>query len=655
MGSNKENSVDEGLKKIFIEETRDQLERMVQTLLVLEKNPHQLGEEIHELFRVAHNIKGSSGMMGLIELKETMHKAEDLFDAVRNEHIKLNPEKIDLLLELSDDVLAFITEGNWNNPWDGSRWNHLLDGQNPESQPGTFIQETSLTLTEEEKTVIANWQIAGNSVYGIDLKFNPDAMMRSASSLAFLRVLEKWGTIFKTAPDRSLLSLEQFVTLKVVLQTSQQLDSEAELNIKNYPIYDVEKISLRRWEHHPDESADTQSQLIRFETDNTIRVDSVKINKLINNIGDLLTIKTGLVRIVHERNQDAAVWNQLSKIAQQLEQLTNVFQQEILDLRMVPVNQLFSRFHKIVRDVAKKKGIQVELNIVGGEAEIDKQISERLVDPLTHLVRNAVDHGIDSKEARQALGKPVIGKIVLSALHRGDNIIISVSDDGKGLDFEKIRKKAIEKELIAKTDNLSDEEVIQLIFNPGFSTADQVSDISGRGVGLDVVKTSLNHLKGDIEVKTVHNKGTAMYLKVPLTMAIIQCFMVRVDSQIYGIPAAEVVESTAIDWDNVKDIGGNIAFNLREDIIPLLQMGTYLSGKSYSLSSPKNIPILIVKKRGYKLGLIVDELVGQEEIMIKQINKSLPENPLIAGASLLGNGEIGLIIDVVRIINEYLK
>jgi two-component system chemotaxis sensor kinase CheA len=340
----------------------------------------------------------------------------------------------------------------------------------------------------------------------------------------------------------------------------------------------------------------------------------------------------------------------VGKFIQKLEQVAGVLQVEVLDLRMIPVRQLFLRFPRIIRDIAKQNGKMVEINFFGEETEIDKQIAERLVDPLTHIIRNAVDHGLEDAERRRFIGKPETGRITLGAAQEGDYIIISVRDDGKGLNLEKIREKGVKMGLIKQGVTLREDELVNLIFLPGFSTTDHISDISGRGVGLDIVYNSIKELKGDVEIDYHTNQGTTFQLKVPLTLAIIQSFLVKVGGQIFGIPSAEVMESLLVDVDSIHKFSDKMVYSLRQEAITVVDLNN-LFNFTKTVNSSKT-PLIIVKYGRYKLGLMVEALIGQEEIMIKQINKALAENPLLAGAALLGNGEIALILNITEIIKK---
>lgn len=645
--------MEESLILLFKNETREQLERFTEILLELEQNPDKQGEVINELFRLAHNIKGSSGMMGLNDLKDTMHLVENLFDGVRKTVLRLDEAKIDTLLQYCDEVVEYIEGGRWEQTDRIARWKEEFNYQTEQKDLPQDRYHNVLTLNDSEKQEIALWQSSGKDVYGVEVQFSLDAAMKSASALVFVKYLEKYGSIYKMVPPLEELAAEKFDIFKAVLLVEKPLTSEQEKTIITYPINDAIETRLRKWVYRPEEAktmtnnnapSEHQEHLAIAASDRTIRVESQKIDKLLNNVGELLNIKSNLVQLVQLGYQGQNTWNQLTKTVQMLEQVTTRFQEDVMDLRMVPVKQLFTRFPKIIRDVAKKSGKLVELTVFGEETKIDKQMAENLVDPLTHIIRNAVDHGLESKEQRLAMGKSEVGRVKIGAYQDGDYIVISVSDDGRGLDLEKIREKAIKNGLIKANDKISDEEVYQLIFAPGFSTADKVSDISGRGVGLDVVLNSINALKGDIEVDTRLHQGTTFNLKVPLTLAIIQALLVKAGNQPFVIPSNDVLESLMIEPDQIHSLADQKVFTLRQEAIPIIDLRD-LFGFEKSLDA-KEIPLVVFRSGRGKMGLFVDELIGQEEIVIKQINPALPDNPMIAGAAILGGGEIALIVNI---------
>lgn len=652
------NFIDSDLLAAFIAETSEQIERLVTILLQIEADKERQSEFIDEMFRLAHNIKGSSGLIGLTEVTEVMHEIENLFSAVRNGQYALDNEAVDLLLSFTDEFSNYLTKNVMTTPFAGEKWLERIKSlTNKESSTRETNQKPvpPLILSEEEKAKVNAWQEEGKCVYEIDLKFSSDAQMRSVSAVIFLRYLRTLGNVLTTAPSEDLIPEENYASFRVVLFTEDQLTPEMEQSILNYPLNNgVQEINIRKWNYRNDDQKGIDpSAGDSLSAGQTIRVKAERIDNVINQLGKLLTIKTSLSHLYQSGYQGKPTWEQLAKILQELDQTVSTLQIGAMDLRMIPVRQLFSRFPKIVRDITKLLRKKVELHFVGEDTEIDKHIGEELIDALTHLLRNAVDHGLEDMETRKKLGKDPTGHITLGARQEGSHIVISVSDDGRGLDLEKIKEKAIATGLISEDNNLSDEEIIRLIFTPGFSTSSQVSEISGRGVGMDVVKTNLKRLQGDIDVQTEPGRGTTFLLRVPLTLAIIQSFMVKVGGQIFGIPVTDVVQSIIIKEEEIHTAGDQLIFYRYPETIPLVDLGEHFR---FPFARDKmRIPVVIINSGRGHVGFIVEELIGLEDIMIKPINKAMGEVQQIAGAALLGSGQIGLILNHQLIAQQLLN
>lgn len=638
--------IDEELLSTFITEAKEQIERLVFILLQIEQQPSRQSSFIDEVFRLAHNLKGSSGIAGLNELKETMHEVENLFDIVRNGNYQLTEDDVDLLLSLTDELVSYLEAGDFHNPFPQEAWveeiRNCAGDQKNFPEPTQKKSDPPLILNKEEKKKVASWQETGKQVYGIELHFTNEAPMRSVTALVFIKYLKQYGEILTIAPVREELEKEEYSCVKLVLLRKDPFSPEEELKIMDYPANEgVEGVKIRQWQYRREESANIYSE--RINGAQTIRVEAERIDRVLNQLGKILTLKTGLIHLYKEGYKGKTSWEEFGKSLQDLDQTISALQTSAMDLRMIPVHQIFTRFPKVVRDLAKDCGKKIELQFVGEETEIDKQIAEELVDPLTHLLRNSIDHGIEEVEERKEKGKTPTGHIILDAHQEGSHIVISVRDDGRGLNLEKIRNKAIKAGLVNAEENLTPDELTKLIFAPGFSTADQVSEISGRGVGLDVVKTGIKRLQGDIEVKSVPGTGTEFALKVPLTLAIIQAFMVKIGGQTFGIPVGDVVQSIVIKESDIHLVANRMIYYRYPETIPLIDLAsrfkfTYQRNKDL-------IPVVIISYGRGRVGYIVEELLGLEEIMIKPINKSMGEVSEISGAALLGNGNIALILD----------
>ena len=650
MGINDEININEEMSKVFQDETHDQLERMMTILLQLEDGSNGENDVVPELFRIAHNIKGSAGMMGLEDLKVLMHTMENLYDAVRNRKRVLDSKQVDFLLECSRQIMTYVQIGNWD---DVNCFSHLREYFNDIlSTDSTKCEQPSvlLVLSDEENQEVAAWQESGHQVYGVEGEIDTNCMMPGAAAILLIEFLKKYGCLMKTSPDMETMKNTSFSIIKAVLKTKSELTPEQANEIISYVGHGDIQVKLRKWvyrsekqpipilknENHPEKGQDS-----------TVRVDCAKVEQLVNEIQDLLVINASIRQLASNAQSNRAILKNLDNISQQLDILTESIQQNVMSLGMVPIKQLFGRFPLIVREVAKKKSKQVELVCFGEDTEIDKRMAEQLVNPLTHLVRNAIDHGLEGPERRKESGKPQIGTVTLRAEEEGDYIVISVSDDGLGLDAEKIRSKAVKQGLIKNDDPISHDRLLNLIFQPGFSTADTVSDISGRGVGLDVVRDSINDLKGEIEVNTVLGKGTVFRLKVPLTLAVIQTLLVKAGEQTFGIPLDDVVGSLLIKPEELERHGEQIFCKLPDgEEISVLNLNSVLNIPE---RNSRTHPMLIIKGQKQPLGLVTEEIAGQEKVVLKQINRALETNPIILGAAFLGGGEMAVMLNTQKI------
>lgn len=646
-------TIDEGMCQMFRVETHDQLERMIAVLLQLEQNPGEEPSVIQELFRIAHNIKGSSGMMGLESLKELMHAVENMFDAVRNGTKELDGKTVDFLLNYSRQIMSYLEAGDWDDQGPIADWKQVFADAFCNDKVSGGSTEFALILSDDEIEEAMAWQGMGKEIYGVELAIAQDSAMPGASAFLFLRFLEDYGLVWKTSPDQETMRTKPFNLLKVVLKTETSLQPEKETEIMTYNGHGDVKASLRRWVPRPIPQKQTpalKSASKEHMTDNTLRVNSEKIDSLMNQIQELIILNAGLKRTINQRFSGQSVWKNLEGISQHLELLVDNLQTEIMGLRMVPVRQLFSRFPMVIREVSRKRQKNVELVCIGEETEVDKILAELLVNPLTHLVRNAVDHGLEEEPERVSMGKPATGRVTLEAKEEGENIVICVSDDGRGLNIEKIRQKAVKNGLITEDESIDEERILKLIFEPGFSTAEQVSDISGRGVGLDVVQEAIHALKGTIDVQTEPGRGTTFRLKVPLTLAAISLLLVNSEGITYGIPLESVVGGMLIHCKELKVHGNHRSYNLSEQDVPVLCLDEMVGSGERGKQGKK--PLLILTDSRKTVAVLVDEIVGQEKAVIKQINDAFEIDPLVMGAAFLGGGEMALVLNTQRIIGE---
>lgn len=642
--------VDQELLRIYLIEAQEQLEKFNDILLVLEKNP-EAKESLNELFRIAHTLKGTSGMVGFDDIKESMHAAEDLMDAARAGNYQLTSENFDLLFSFCDAVSRYLN--NQSATFAQEEWvNKLRSFRNRGDSVPQGLLDPPLVLSEQEKEQISLFQEQGKVVYGLELDFDSEAPLRSATSRVFLNTIESFGTLVKTAPDIGELTEENYCRIKAVCVMEEELTDEVISRIMclKYSNPGVLEIRWRQWVYHPQEAKLTgKESLERNEkvASETIRVDSEKLQKLLNTVGDLISVRASLEEAIHNDDIYGQGLNTLKLQMHQFNQTLSVLQTEVMQLRMVPIKQLFSRYPRIVRDLAHKSGKEVNLTFQGEETEIDKKVMEELVDPLTHIIRNALDHGIEGVEDRRRNGKSEIGSLQLSASQEGNHIVIEIRDDGAGINLEKVMAKALQRGVAQVGKDYSETEVIDFLFAPGFSTAEKVTEISGRGVGLDVVRTNLTRLNGSVTVTTQKGAGTVFRLAVPLTLAIINAFLVKVTDQVFAIPAHDVIENIVIVPRDIHRVEGLRAIRLRDEVIPLTDLGQCFY---QSQCTQERRPVVIVGNNRRKSALIVDEFLEPREIMIKPINSLLGEIEFVSGVTVLGNGQVAMILNTAPLV-----
>jgi two-component system chemotaxis sensor kinase CheA len=519
----KNNQIDEidlNLLPSFIIESTEHIERLIEILLILEENPEAQDDHIDELFRIAHQIKGSAAIVGLNDLNQAFHEVENLLDQVRENINRLEKPLINLLLEFANALEA--TMENQLNDFNKDYWIARFKKFNPETekeenQP-TIKPDVPLILSKEEKAIVASWQEQNKIVYGIELLFSQEAPFRSAATIAFHNYLQRFGEILTMAPPFSQLSEENFAIFKVVLLKEKPLSLEEQDKIMVFPINDgVERVYIREWTYRKEESGNLGAGDLPSRT---IRVSTTQIDYVMKQLRELVSIKTSLNHISSLDYQDSSTWKELNKSLKNLEDQINTLQFALVELRMVPLKQLFSRFTNSVRNIARQAQKKIKLEFRGEDIKIDREVAEQLIDPLTHLIRNAIDHGVETPEERRKAGKEVVGNILLEARQEGKYILISVKDDGRGLNLPKILETSVTKEPIEGNISLSPNDIHnikKIIFTPGFSTTQQANNLSGRGVGLDIVKHNVEQLQGIIEIETQENHGTTFTLKIPFS------------------------------------------------------------------------------------------------------------------------------------------
>ncbi|MFP6169955.1 chemotaxis histidine kinase/response regulator CheAY2 [Helicobacter pylori] len=639
----------------FLIEAFEMNEQLDQDLVELEHNPEDL-DLLNRIFRVAHTIKGSSSFLNLNILTHLTHNMEDVLNRARKGEIKITPDIMDVVLrsiDLMKTLLVTIrdTGSDTNNGKENEIEEAVKQLQAITSQNLEGAKETSgakETLKEEAKEEIkeeakeenkgnkAKAPTAENPASDNPLADEPDLDYANMSAEEVEAEIER------------LLNKRQEADKERRAQKKQEAKQEV-APTKEPPKTETPKAP--KTETKAKAKADTEeNKAPSIGVEQTVRVDVRRLDHLMNLIGELVLGKNRLIRIysdVEERYDGEKFLEELNQVVSSISAVTTDLQLAVMKTRMQPVGKVFNKFPRMVRDLSRELGKSIELIIEGEETELDKSIVEEIGDPLIHIIRNSCDHGIEPLEERRRLNKPETGKVQLSAYNEGNHIVIKISDDGKGLDPVMLKEKAIEKGVISERDaeGMSDREAFNLIFKPGFSTAKVVSNVSGRGVGMDVVKTNIEKLNGIIEIDSEVGVGTTQKLKIPLTLAIIQALLVGVQEEYYAIPLSSVLETVRISQDEIYTVDGKSVLRLRDEVLSLVRLSDIFKVDAI-LESNSDVYVVIIGLADQKIGVIVDYLIGQEEVVIKSLGYYLKNTRGIAGATVRGDGKITLIVDV---------
>jgi two-component system chemotaxis sensor kinase CheA len=611
----------------FIQYFRDETEELLQSidadLLRLEgfvDSGTIDAEIVASLFRALHTIKGSAGMLEFSGVQQIAHKLENVYDLLRKDRMPLTEHGINLLFEGRDVLTALVRAA--------------IDGGEAPRGAEEYVERLDAFAGIYDSTAQA---IEGpRSELDADEDLTP---LDDAQVAAFQAEVERLLMQAKTQGESTASPID--------LEAAQ-----AAVDAFVAPPLDAARATARAAPQFP---APAAPEAKRASKNQTIRVDIDRLDLLLNLVGELVINRTRISDIAATLGRElgsgaraddgvANLAKDLSESSAQLARTTNEIQESIMKVRMVPIGQVFDRFPRMVRDLAKARGKDIRLEIAGAETDLDKTIVDEVGEPLMHLVRNCIDHGIETPEMREASGKPRYGTLKLNAYHEGNQVIIEISDDGGGIDLQRVRDKAIRMGVIDEAARLSDREIVELIFTPGFSTADAVSDVSGRGVGMDVVKKNILRLKGVFDVDSVPGEGTTFTMKLPLTLAIIQALLVNVADELYSIPLDAVIESQRIEAGDVRTVHGGEVITLRGQVVPLIRIAEF-----FRLDAPRDpdkVMIVIVGLQGRQVGLVVDSFQGEQEIVIKPLSDVIGRIAGISGATILGNGSISLIIDV---------
>lgn len=655
--------------EIFIEESQEHLQSLNQSLLGLESRPDDM-KLLNEIFRVAHTLKGMAGTMGFTTMMNLTHEMENVLDAIRNGRIKVNSHIIDILFECLDYLERSVNMISNNSKEDESNIDYLKDKltlllkseENIENNTKDFSYFEDFTFDQYDEELARKAMDLGMKVYKLKIILSKECMLKSARAFIVFKTLEKYADIFKSMPKVEDIEDEKFDReFKLAIITSESRDIiekdikgiseieevifeevlEIEENIQNNN--EIAATDLHDESEHVDEGKENYQQTSgkKNKMGKTVRVDIDRLDNLMNLVSELIIIKTRLEGIdIESRDQN------MTEAVEYLERITTSLHDAVMKVRMVPIERVFNRFPRMVRDLSKELNKEIVLNMTGEETELDRTVIDEIGEPLIHLIRNSIDHGIEDKEERIKYNKPVAGMVLLKAYQDGNSVVIEVEDDGKGINIENIKRKSVEQGLIKKSeaDELDDKSIIEFLFKPGFSTADKISDVSGRGVGLDVVKTKIESLGGTVEVETIANVGSKFIIRLPLTLAIIQALLVNIGMEKYAIPLNSIKEITSTKINNIRKVQGREVMLYRNSVLPIIRLNDVLDVEKNG-EEIEEITIVVVKKGEKNSGFVVDNLIGQQEIVIKSLGKYLAGIKIIAGATILGDGQVALIID----------
>jgi len=673
---------------VFVEESKEHLQNLNTSLLELEKDPNNISV-IHEIFRVAHTLKGMAGTMGFNHMTTLTHDMEDVLDGLRNNRIQISSEVVDVLFQCLDALEGYVAEvvstgqeGNEENADIIAALARLnskgepTDQPKKESKPATKEKVTGglrLKLNIYDKNVIEKALESSMNVLQIYVELDKKCLLKSARAFIIFQILDRNAEIIKSDPSVEDIEDEKFdysFTVLVVTKHDEaffqkELNSVAEVrNVETMKVTGkhTENIRSSKQENEAPEhnkltgnadmnGASDGSQKTgnaKRLTNKTVRVDIDRLDVLMNLVSELIITKTRLEDVAAGGKS-----NDYNQALENLERITTSLHDAVMKVRMVPVETVFSRFPRMVRDISKELKKDIVLHMSGEETELDRTVIDEIGEPLIHIIRNSADHGLEKPEERKAKGKEKTGNIWLRAYQDGNNVVIEVEDDGQGINIEKVRRKIVEKGLESEDTAavLSEGEIIQYLFRPNFSTADKVTDLSGRGVGLDVVKTKIEALGGSIELDTVLGKGSKTIIRLPLTLAIIQALLVMVGGEKYAIPLNNIREVYDIKPSDIQLVRNKEVMMLRGMVIPLIRLRNVLEvPEQETADTKKQLTCVIVRKGDRLSGLVVDSLIGQQEIVIKSLGKLLAGIRCIAGATILGDGNVALIIDVNSIV-----
>ncbi|MGE5474728.1 MAG: chemotaxis protein CheW [Ignavibacteriales bacterium] len=677
----------EKLFNTFLEESAEQFEIIEQEILKLEKCADD-EQAINEVFRMAHSLKGSTALMGFENMTKLTHSLEDMLQKVKDKEISINSEIVDILFESLDMLKKMrdsIKNQKENKSIDVSPLIEKIkeftgtEGQAKSKGPSKNAIEENLQFSEQEKNMIEKAINQGEVVYKIKIEIEEEAIMKSIKSFLIINNLSGIGQLLRVEPENyeRLPDMEFGSTLMVILATSENQESiKQQIDVVN-EIKDITLMEYNESPNSPEQSVPNEAETVkdtqissenkdfRQEKRSTIRVDIKKLDKLMSLAGELVIDKERLVQIGtklrNKYNNDKDV-QELISVIPHLDAIGDEIQEAIMAVRMYTIENVFDRFPRMIRDLAHRSGKEINFIMEGKDTELDRSVIEEIVDPIVHLLRNSVDHGIESKEERIKNGKSPIGTIKLEARQEQSNVVIEVSDDGRGIEINKVKQKVLEKGMSTKEKlkAMEQSEILNFIFMPGFSTSASVSELSGRGVGMDVVKTNIEKLNGIIEITSEENKGTKVILKLPLTLAIVDALLIGQGKNKFALPLTSVIETVRLTKKEVEEdfrkVNEKEVYSWRDIVVPVIRLD-----KFYDINTeidPEKYFAVIVAFSEKRLCILVERLIGEQQVVIKPLGEYIGKGKIlgdikgISGATILGDGTFALILDIPGILKS---
>lgn len=662
---------------VFIEESKEHIQSLNDHLLELEKDPKNINI-VNEIFRSAHTLKGMSATMGYQDLADLTHNTENVLDAVRNNKLELNSDIIDVIFNAVDALESMVYdiidggEGRLDvttlvNKLDAIQSGETLSDQKASQKTKVTEESTTqkLDLDEFELTVLQQSNEKGYKNYQVTVQLQETTLLKAARVYMVFGIFEQIGEVIKSVPSVTELEDENFdFDFSVVLVTK---DSPTEIEQKVMKVSEIKSVEVSELdiqqfvqeqqetevvennEKQEDTAAnDDKSQSKRPLTSKTIRVNIERLDALMNLFEELVTDRGRLEQISADLRH-----NDLQETVERMARVSSDLQNIILNMRMVPIDQVFNRFPRMVRQLGRDLNKDIKLEIVGADTELDRTVIDEIGDPLVHLIRNALDHGIETPEERKAKNKPEQGTLRLNAYHSGNHVFIEISDDGAGINRDAVTKKAIKNGIITaeQAESYSDQQVYQLIMESGFSTAEKISDISGRGVGLDVVKNTIESLGGKISIDSELNKGSIFSIQLPLTLTIISVMLTEIEDEVYAIPLSSILETAIIHKDKVMTAHNKQVIDFRGKVVPLVSLKKVFEVPGEE-KEEDYYSVVIIRQGERMVGLIVDSFIGQQEVVLKSLGNYLSNVFAISGATILGDGKVALIIDTNALIKK---